>query len=173
MVKAITECDSRYDGKFYLGVITTGIYCLPSCKAKLPNLENVVFFNTREDAIAFGLRGCKRCKSDLYPNLLPNWLPAVIDHMKNIRNCKLDENILTEMSSTDISTIRRYFKEHVGMSPMAFHRRLRLEHAKKLIESGDDYFSAGYNIGYESSSGFREAFKKEFGMSPGSLIVDN
>ena len=170
MVKAITECNSQYDGKFYTGVITTGIYCLPSCKAKLPNLENVVFFKTREEAIAFGLRGCKRCKSELYPNVLPEWLPAVINNMKKIRDGKLDENILTEMSKTDISTIRRYFKEHVGMSPMAFHRKLRLEHAKKLIESGDDYFSAGYDIGYESSSGFREAFKKEFGMSPGSLI---
>ena len=90
--------------------------------------------------------------------------------MKYNRNGKLDENILTDMSRTDISTIRRYFKEHVGMSPMAFHRKLRLEHAKILIKSGNDYFSAGYNIGYESSSGFREAFKKEFGMSPGSLI---
>jgi len=170
MVKAMTECDSWYDGKFYSGVMTTGIYCLPSCKAKLPKIENVVFFTTREEAIAFGLRGCKRCKSEFYPNVLPKWLPAVIDNMKYNRNGKLDENILTDMSGTDISTIRRYFKEHVGMTPMAFHRKLRLEHAKILIKSRSDYFSAGYNIGYESSSGFREAFKKEFGMSPGSLI---
>ena len=172
MVTAITDCDSHYDGKFYAGVITTGIYCLPSCKAKLPNIENVVFFNTREEAIAFGLRGCKRCKSELFPNVLPNWLPTVINQMKNNPNGKLDEDKLTGMSGTDISTIRRYFKDHVGMSPMAFHRKLRLEHAKKLIQSGDDYFSAGYDIGYESSSGFREAFKKEFGTSPGSLIDD-
>ena len=170
MIIAMTGCDSRYDGKFYTGVITTGIYCLPSCKAKLPKIENVVFFTTREEAISFGLRGCKRCKSESYPDVLPKWLPAVINHMKHYRNGKLDENILTEMSGTDISTIRRYFKEHVGMSPMAFHRKLRLEHAKILIESGNDYFSAGYNIGYESFSGFREAFKKEFGMSPGSVI---
>ena len=170
MVKAMTECDSHSDGKFYSGVMTTGIYCLPSCKAKLPKIANVVFFTTREEAIAFGLRGCKRCKSEFYPNVLPKWLPAIIDNMKYNRNGKLDENILTDMSRTDISTIRRYFKEHVGMSPMAFHRKLRLEHAKILIKSGNDYFSAGYNIGYESSSGFREAFKKEFGMSPGSLI---
>ena len=170
MVKAITDCDSQYDGKFYAGVITTGIYCLPSCKAKLPNLENVVFFTTREEAIAFGLRGCKRCKSESYPDVLPNWLPMVIDHMKYNRNSKLNESKLIEMSGTDISTIRRYFKEHVGKSPMAFHRKLRLEHAKNLLKSGDDYFSAGYKIGYESTSGFREAFKKEFGMSPGSLI---
>ena len=88
MFNAMTECDSRYNGKFYTGVMTTGIYCLPSCKAKLPNIENVVFITNREEA----------------------------------------------------------------------------------IESGHDYFSAGYNIGYESSSGFREAFKKEFGRSPGSLI---
>ena len=116
MVKAMTECDSHSDGKFYSGVMTTGIYCLPSCKAKLPKIANVVFFTTREEAIAFGLRGCKRCKSEFYPNVLPKWLPAIIDNMKYNRNGKLDENILTEMSGTNISTIRRYFKEHVGIS---------------------------------------------------------
>lgn len=169
MVRAITECDSEYDGIFYTGVITTGIYCLPSCKAKLPNLENVVFFDSREDAIAHGLRGCKRCKSELYPNVLPLWLPAVINQMRGNLNSKLHEDSLTEISLTDISTIRRYFKEHVGMSPMAFHRKLRLVHAKELIESGDDSFSAGFNIGYESFSGFREAYKKEFGSLPRGL----
>ena len=96
MVKAMTGCDSLYDGKFYTGVITTGIYCLPSCKAKLPKIENVIFFATREEAIAIGLRGCKRCKSESYPNVLPKWLPAVLDNMKQSRNGKLDEDILTQ-----------------------------------------------------------------------------
>ena len=105
MVTAITDCDSHYDGKFYAGVITTGIYCLPSCKAKLPNLENIVFFNTREEAIAFGLRGCKRCKSELFPNVLPNWLPTVINQMKNNPNGKLDEDKLTGMSGTESSAL--------------------------------------------------------------------
>ena len=57
MVTAMRESDPSYDGKFYVGVLTTEIYCLPSCKAKLPKLENVVFFSTREEAMAAGLRG--------------------------------------------------------------------------------------------------------------------
>ena len=77
MVKAMLTNDSKYNGQFYVGVHSTGIYCLPSCKAKKPKLENVVFYPTREEAIAAGLRGCKRCKSEKFPDVLPEWLHSV------------------------------------------------------------------------------------------------
>ena len=60
MIHAMQTNDSRYDGRFFVGVHSTGIYCLPSCKARLPKLKNVRFYPTREDALAAGLRGCKR-----------------------------------------------------------------------------------------------------------------
>ena len=86
--------DSRFNGKFYVGVLSTGIYCLPSCKAKLPLLKNVRFFVSREEAIAFGLRGCKRCLSEKFPDTLPEWLPPVMAYLRNNYRHKLNESAL-------------------------------------------------------------------------------
>ena len=166
MVNAMQECDASFDGSFYVGVLTTGIYCLPSCKAKLPKIDNVKFFNTREEAIAAGLRGCKRCKSERYPDVLPTWLHSVVRFMKDNRDKRLNETKLIQLTGADISTVRRYFKNHVGMTPLAFHRKLRLDFARELLDSGQDHFTAALEIGYESSSGFRDAYKKEFGIIP-------
>ena len=171
MVRAMTDNDSSYDGKFYVGVHSTGIFCLPSCKARLPLLKNVVFYATREEAIAAGLRGCKRCKSETFPDVLPVWLHKVLRYMREHCTERLNEVMLIRMTGVDISTIRRYFKTHQGMTPLAFHRRIRLNHARALIESGRDYLSAAYECGYESSSGFREAFARQFGCPPGRLYA--
>jgi AraC family transcriptional regulator of adaptative response/methylated-DNA-[protein]-cysteine methyltransferase len=172
MVQAMTKSDSAYDGKFYVGVHSTGIYCLPSCKAKKPRLKNVVFYPTREEAIAAGLRGCKRCKSERFPDVLPTWLHVVLGFMKKNLTQRLSEQTLTHMAKVDISTIRRYFKTHLGTTPLAFHRKLRLNHACKLIESGSDYLNAAYECGYESASGFRDAFARQFGQPPGRLYAN-
>lgn len=171
MIKAFQNNDSSYDGKFYVGVHSTGIYCLPSCKAKLPKLENISFYVSREEAIAAGLRGCKRCKSERYPDVLPRWLHDVLNFMKENRYVRLTETKLARMTEVDISTVRRYFKNHLGLTPLAFHRKLRLAHAKNLIDSGQGYLKAAYECGYESASGFRDAFSRQFGYPPGRLYA--
>lgn len=171
MVNAMAKNDSAYDGKFYVGVHSTGIYCLPSCKAKKPKLKNVVFYPTREEAIAAGLRGCKRCRSERFPDTLPAWLHLVLRFMQKNLTQRLNEQKLIQMAQVDISTIRRYFKNHLGTTPLAFHRKLRLNYARKLIESGYDYLSAAYECGYESASGFRDAFVRQFGQPPGRFYV--
>lgn len=169
MVKAMSANDSSYDGKFYVGVHSTGIYCLPSCKAKLPKLKNVRFYSTREEAIAAGLRGCLRCKSKEFPDILPDWLHAVIKSMSENKSQRMTEAYLIKVTGVDISTVRRYFKIHLGLTPLAFHRKIRLNHARQLLESGHDYITAAYESGYQSVSGFREAFTRQFGISPGSI----
>ncbi len=169
MIQAMTDCDSSYNGKFYVGVTSTKIYCLPSCKAKLPLLKNVTFFNTREEAIAFGLRGCKRCKSETFPDVLPSWVHLLLVYMKDNYKKKLSEESLMKITGVEISTIRRYFKQHHKTTPLAFHRKLRLNYALALISSGSSYLDAAFETGWESSSGFREAFQKQFGQTPGSF----
>lgn len=163
--------DEAYDGRFYVGVRTTGIYCLPSCRARLPNPGNVVFYDTREGAIVAGLRACKRCKSDRFPDVLPDWLGHLIGYMNDHRSLRLTEQKLASKAGVNISTIRRYFKQHQQVTPLSFHRKLRLRHARGLIENGSDYLSAGFDCGYESASGFREAFEREFGCPPGRYSV--
>jgi AraC family transcriptional regulator of adaptative response/methylated-DNA-[protein]-cysteine methyltransferase len=171
MVRAMRENDSSYDGLFYVGVHSTGIYCLPSCKAKLPQLKNVVFYASREDAIAAGLRGCKRCRAEKFPDVLPDWLHDVLSYMGEHLGERLNEDRLIGMTGVDISTVRRYFKNHLDTTPLAFHRRQRLLYARRLIESGQDYINAAFECGYESVSGFREAFYKAFGEPPGRFYV--
>ena len=171
MVTAMTSRDTKYDGRFYVGVHSTGIYCLPSCKAKKPKLENVLFYPTREEAIASGLRGCKRCKSEKFPDVLPEWLNSVLIFMKNNQAERLNENRLIQLTGVDISTVRRYFKTHLQTTPLSFHRRLRLNYGLQLLQSGFDYLSAAYECGYESASGFRQAFTQQFGQPPGRFYA--
>ena len=171
MATAMQKSDSRYDGTFYVGVHSTGIYCLPSCKARLPKLENVRFYATREAAIAVGLRGCKRCRSERFPDVLPEWLHDVLGYMRANRAERLNEDMLIRLTGVDISTVRRYFKDHLNITPLAFHRKLRLDHARQLIESGTDTTQAGFECGWESTSGFRSAFVRQFGKPPGSFYA--
>lgn len=169
MVTAMRESNAAYNGRFYVGVHSTGIYCLPSCRAKLPLMKNVVFYVIREEAIAAGLRGCKRCKSEQFPDVLPKWLMPMVKRMNENLSAKLSESLLRQWAGVDSTTIRRYFKEHVKTTPLSFHRKLRLNHARRLIESGESYLNAAYDCGFESSSGFRDAFVKQFGFPPGSV----
>ncbi len=171
MVEAMTSNDSSYNGRFYVGVLSTRIYCLPSCRARLPLLKNVRFFPTREEAIAAGLRGCKRCRAAQFPDVLPGWLGTLLRYMREHRDERLDEARLRVMTQVDISTVRRYFKAHLRMTPLAFHRQLRLDYARELIESGAGYLAAAYECGYESPSAFREAFVHLYGRPPGSFHV--
>ena len=165
------ENDARYDGRFYVGVLSTRIYCLPSCKAKTPLLKNVRFFASREEAVAAGLRGCRRCRSEKFPDVLPDWLHRVLACMRKNRSERLNEMMLEEATGVAISTVRRYFKKHHNITPLAFHRRLRLNEAQAMILSGSDYLEAAFDTGWESASGFREAYKREFGCTPGENYV--
>lgn len=167
MIMAMQNDDASYDGKFFVCVKTTGIYCLPSCKAKLPLLKNVLFVETREEATRSRYRGCKRCRSEFFPNTHPVWLDSVVETINQSRTHKLNEQSLASIANVDISTIRRYFKSYLKITPMALHRKRRLEHAHKLIQRGEDYLTAAYETGFESSSGFREAFIKRYGYPPG------
>ncbi len=171
MVAAMRANDESYNGRFYVGVHSTGIFCLPSCPARLPKIQNVRFYPSREAAMATGLRACLRCHPERFPHLLPEWLDRIIEHMRAHPDQRLDESALAERAGVDISTVRRYFRRHRHTTPLAFHRRLRMMHARELIESGTDYLNAAYECGYESASGFRDAFVREFGTTPGSIHV--
>lgn len=169
MITAMQNDDANYDGRFFVCVKTTKIYCLPSCKAKLPLLKNVVFLQTCEEAIAKGFRGCKRCRSEFFPNTQPSWLESVLRILKQANTHKLDEQALADAGGVDISTVRRYFKSYMTTTPMAMHRKIRLEHAHSLMKRGADYLTAAYETGFESPSGFRDAFIKHYGYPPGRI----
>lgn len=167
MVSARIRRDASYNGLFYVGVRTMKIFCLPSCKARLSLEQNMVFFSTREEAIAAGYRSCKRCKPELFPNFMPNWLDKVLSYMKRNVSEKLKENSLVRITGVEISTIRRHFKHYYLLTPLAFHRKLRLAYAKELLKKGMNSKELPSHCGFKSNSGFRTAFSKEFGHPPG------
>jgi methylphosphotriester-DNA--protein-cysteine methyltransferase len=169
MLKARLRRDTDYDGRFYVGVLTMKTYCLPSCKAKLALEKNMEFFFTREEAINEGFRGCQRCKAEMYPEVRPAWLDNIVDYMKDEISNKIDERKLEQITNVDITTIRRQFKIFYNTSLMAYHRKLRLIHAKKMIEKGVEYKRILARSGFRSDSGFRAAFIKEFGHPPGEF----
>jgi AraC family transcriptional regulator of adaptative response/methylated-DNA-[protein]-cysteine methyltransferase len=173
MFEAFKNCDSIYDGKFYVAVKSTGIYCLPSCKARLPHEKNIVFKKTREEAIQAGFRGCLRCKSEFFPDVNPKWLKEIKQYLDDALDKKTDEKELVHIAKVDISTIRRYFKHQYRLTPKAYHRKKRLQYAKSLIHKGSNYISAAYETGFESVSGFRDAFYKEFSQTPGEINDNN
>ncbi|MFW9992114.1 MAG: Ada metal-binding domain-containing protein [Candidatus Odinarchaeota archaeon] len=167
MLEARLRRDITYDGKFYVGILSTGIYCLPSCKAKMS--KNVIFFENRQKAIEAGFKGCKRCKAEFYPVTEPAWLEKVQFYMEKETSNKLDEKELAQLAKVDITTIRRYFKSRYRVSLMAYHRKLRLARAKRLIDQGVDYKKLPSTCGFKSDSGFRSAFIKEYGHPPGEF----
>ena len=167
MISAMQTDDASYDGRFFVCVKTTRIYCLPSCTAKDPLMKNVIFLATKEEAVAAGFRGCRRCRSEDFPHRTPSWLVETIAYMKHRVGTKIHERDLVVRSGVDISTIRRYFKSRMNTTPLAYHRKLRLERARTMLESGSDYLTVAYACGFESASGFRDAFVRQFGVTPG------
>lgn len=169
MVRARVRRDASYDGHFYVGVRTMKIFCIPSCKARLSLEKNMIFFTSREEAIAAGYRSCKRCKPNLFPQVTPFWLNKVLRYMEENFSQKMNEKTLVRITGVDISTIRRNFKFHYHMTPIAYHRKFRLAYAKELIRKGVNYKKLPSKCGFKSNSGFRAAFSKEFGHSPGEI----
>lgn len=164
--------DPSFDGQFYLGVLSTKIYCLPSCKAKMPLRKNVRFYVEREKAINDGLRGCLRCKSEFYPTTQPTWLQPIIDFIEKNKDRKIEDDELELIADVNISTIRRYFKIYQQSTLGDHQRKVRLEYAKLLIKQGTSILDIPYMTGFSSLSGFRSAFKKEFGKNPGEIKND-
>src|SRR5262249_24621350 len=153
------------EGIFYIGVRTTGIFCRPTCSAKKPARENVDFFATSSDALESGYRPCLRCHP-LEPDARP---PKLIDRLRaqeeGARRGRLTDTEVDAIS-IDPSTARRQFKRHYGMTFQAYHRARRMGLALSQVRQVDRVEEARSGSGFESESGFRDAFTKIFGETP-------
>ncbi|MHA2175921.1 MAG: Ada metal-binding domain-containing protein [Candidatus Hodarchaeales archaeon] len=138
MIEAVLSRDANYDGQFFFGVTSTKIFCVPSCKAKKPLVENLRFFKTKQEATAAGFRGCKRCFSEDFPNFNPKWFKELISVLNGLVSKRVTETELSEIAGVDISTIRRHFNLKLNISPLSYHRKIRLLYARDRIEKGGD-----------------------------------
>jgi AraC family transcriptional regulator of adaptative response/methylated-DNA-[protein]-cysteine methyltransferase len=164
MERAYLERDSSYNGLFFLGVRTTGIFCRPTCPARKPLPKNVEYFETAQAALAAGFRPCKRCRP-LALDDQPSWAADLIKDVDSAPQTRITEGDLRKRG-IDPATVRRYFLREYGMTFQAYARSLRLSEALGQIREGAALDDAVFESGYESHSGFRDAFARLFGDSP-------
>ena len=165
---AVRRRDRAHDGKFVTGVLTTGIYCRPSCAARHPARGNVRFFATAGEARAFGLRPCKRC----LPDDVARDEAAVLAAIDEIRSGEGRPTLgdLAALTGYSAAHFQRIFKRATGLSPAAYARALREERARDALTAPDtaSVSDAIYDAGYEAPSRFYADMEGRLGMTPGN-----
>ena len=163
--------DAKFNGQFVTGVITTGIYCLPSCPARRPKRENVRFFRTPAAAIENGLRACLRCRPDHFYRGA-EWHETLFEETAGrVRaNPAAFAGIpsLARAAGLSRTALNDLFRDHAHESPAAFLRRTRVEHVCGLLQQGAKPADAGAAAGFASSSSFHEQFVARTGLTPGA-----
>ena len=166
MEEAFLRSDGSYDGIFFTGVRTTGIFCRPSCRARKPLPENIEFFASVREALFAGYRPCKRCDPARPQEGAPAWVKKVLDAVEQHPDQRLHDDDLRTLG-VEPARVRRYFLQHYGMTFHAYCRGRRLTGALRLLRSGAALDDVALGSGWDSHSGFREAFAKTFGTAPG------
>ncbi len=170
MLSAFMARDTDYDGVFFTGVRTTGIFCVPSCPARKPNEQNIEFFASDRDALFAGFRPCRRCRPLESPGDVPQWLCGLLAEVDvEPRRRWTDKDLHAIGLQPD--RVRRWFKANHGITFHAFARARRLALAHSAINTGTTVTAAAMAHGYDSLSGFNTAFKELLGNSPKSTLA--
>lgn len=163
--RAMLDKNKEYEGVFFVGVKTTGVFCRPTCPARKPKFENCEFFETAKEALLASFRPCKRCKPLSNPNQVSDLVQKLVEEVEKNPEKRWKDRDFQELS-VDASTARRQFKKRFGMTFVAYARARRMGIAMKQIRSGEAVIEAQLSTGYESSSGFRDAFSRIMGSPP-------
>lgn len=161
---AFESRDRRFDGRFLVGVTTTGIYCKPSCPARRPQRENVVFHRDVASAQAAGLRACLRC----CPDEAGRDQVAVREAIRLMEAAEVAPN-LSELSSHvgyAPHHFHRLFKRATGVTPAAYMRGLKARRAAAALDAGERVTAAVHEAGYSGPSRFYAAAGDRLGMTP-------
>lgn len=167
--------DTRFDGRFFIGVKTTGIYCRPICPANAPKSENVEFYRTAASAGEAGFRPCLRCRPECAPGTAA-WAgtsTTVRRGLRLIAEGALDDGNIERLSDRLGVTsrhLRRLFSKHLGASPLAVAHTQRLHFAKNLIDQTTlSMRDISVAAGFGSVRRFNDTFKKTYGRTPREL----
>lgn len=163
--KALVEKDPQYDGTFFAGIKSTGIFCHATCTAKKPKYENCEFYLTAQEALLAGYRPCKRCSPLSYPNSIPKEVEELIQAVEEHPEKRWKEADFRELGIHS-ATARRKFNEIYGMTFVQYARARRMGIAFKEILRGEKVIDQQVALGYDSPSAFNDAFTKIMGNPP-------
>ncbi len=173
--RALLTRDARFDGKFFVAVRTTGVYCRPICPARTPKRENVRFYRCAAAAEAAGFRACRRCHPEASPGT-PAWngTSAVVSRaLRLIEDGALDEgrsDALAVRVGLGERHLRRLFERHLGVSPIEIASARRTHFARTLIDCGVLPMSkVALGAGFRSIRQFNHSIRRAFGCSPSEL----
>jgi AraC family transcriptional regulator of adaptative response/methylated-DNA-[protein]-cysteine methyltransferase len=165
---ALLSRDAAYDGRAYVGVTSTRIFCRLTCPARKPKRAHCCFFDSIFACLDAGFRACKRC-SPLNPAADSDpKIKLLLDSLDKRPDHRWSEPDIEAMG-LDPSTIRRSFKRHFGMTFLEMARLRRLRDGFNTIAGGGRVIDAQLDAGFESASGFRAAFARLLGQSPASF----
>lgn len=161
---AVVRSDARWDGTFFYGVHTTGIFCRPSCRARTPRRENVSFYPTPDAARADGLRACRRCRPEA--DRESEWLWA-FRALESETPPSL--SVLAARAGVSESQFRRRFKALVGVTPKQYALRHRAERVASSLPQAPSVSAAVYDAGYGAASRFYASGAPRHGMRASAL----
>ena len=174
--QALTSRDVRFDGLFFVGVTSTGIYCRPVCPVKPPRRENCLFFASAEAAEKAAFRPCLRCRPELAPGNAP------VDNAHRIIDlllARIDEGMIDEASSLEevaawfhlsLRQLRRIVQQQLGVSPLELKQTRRLLLAKQLLtETRLPVTDIAFASGFNSLRRFNDVFNARYRMPPSRL----
>ncbi len=165
--RAVASGDAQYDGVFYYGVRTTGVYCRPSCPSRTPRRENVRFFPSREAAEQAGFRPCKRCRPDLLSFAPAEELATQARDLME-RDFAQPARLREELGALGVSRrhLTALFEAQYGLSPEEYTAQVRVRRASELLSQGQRVTDVALAVGLETPSAFTVFFKKHAGLTP-------
>ena len=172
MYRALVARDPAYEGVFFAGVKTTGIFCRPTCRARKPRAENVEFFPSTSAALHDGYRPCRLCRPmDRVPRP-PAIVTKLLQAVEADPTVRLTDKDLVAMG-VDPSPARRRFRAYYDLTFQAYQRARRMGLALREVRAGRPVIDVQLDGGYESTSGFRGAFLRVFGKPPRGARTDD
>lgn len=169
---ALVDRNKSYLDKFLVGVKTTGIFCIATCRARKPKFENVEFFEDVKEVLRHGYRPCKVCKPTENKNDPPEDILKAMQLAKDADDKKIQDWQLKEAGLSP-EKIRRWFNKNHGITFQAYQRMLRINIAFQELQTGKSVTDSAFESDYNSLSGFGYTFKKLTGLSPEQAKVKN
>jgi AraC family transcriptional regulator of adaptative response / DNA-3-methyladenine glycosylase II len=172
---ALCAHDARFDGRFFVGVTSTGVYCRPICRAKLPKEENCRFFSNAAAAEAAGYRPCLKCRPELAPGLAPADAAvriaqrAALTMEGDYQDGRTISDLAEKLNITDRHLRRIFFNEY-GVSPVQYLQTLKLLLAKRLLTDTQlSVTEVAMTAGFGSIRRFNDLFQKRYRLTPSRL----